>query len=102
MKVLYLTTTGRVTGRPRRIEIWFVEGGGKIYLLAEHFHKTQWVRNILADSRVRVQLGEKEFEGTARVLDQDRDRAAWDLAQQLGRDKYDWGDGLPVEITLRS
>jgi hypothetical protein len=25
---LYLTTTGRVTGQPREIEIWFTEHGG--------------------------------------------------------------------------
>ena len=33
---LYLTTTGRVTGKPREIEIWFVESAGKYYVLAEH------------------------------------------------------------------
>jgi deazaflavin-dependent oxidoreductase (nitroreductase family) len=44
---LYLTTIGRVSGKPREIEIWFVESGGKFYVLAEHGHKAQWVRNII-------------------------------------------------------
>ena len=98
-RVLYLTTTGRTTGLPRRIEIWFVSHEGRLYLLAEHFHKTHWVRNILRDPRVQVRLGEREFAATARVLDHTADRSLWDIAQDLGRKKYDWGDGLPVEIT---
>jgi hypothetical protein len=32
---LYLTTTGRVTGQPRELEIWFTERGGHFYLVAE-------------------------------------------------------------------
>ena len=99
MKVLCLTTTGRVSGLPREIEIWFVPAGGNLYLLAEHFHETKWVRNILADPRVRIRLGEKEFAATGRVLDRERDLAAWDEAQRLSQEKYGWGDGLPVEIS---
>lgn len=98
IKYLYLTTTGRVTGQPREIEIWFVASEGKLYILAEHFDKAQWVKNIERNPRVRVRLGEREFEATARVLDQKRDAAAWKTAQRLEIEKYGWGDGLPVEI----
>jgi deazaflavin-dependent oxidoreductase (nitroreductase family) len=99
VKYLYLTTTGRVTGQPREIEIWFVESGGKFYILAEHFHKTQWVKNILHDPRVRARIEGRNFEATARVLDEKKDSELWEMAQTLGREKYGWGDGLPVEIT---
>ena len=99
LQFLYLTTTGRTTGQPREIEIWFVESEGKLYILAEHFHKAQWVKNILRNPRVRVRLGSSSFEATARVLDQKRDAALWSLAQGLEKEKYGWGDGLPVEIT---
>ena len=95
---LYLTTTGRVTGQPREIEIWFVESGGKLYILAEHFYEAQWVKNILRNRRVRVRLAGREFEATARVLDKKADAALWKLVQGLEREKYGWGDGLPVEI----
>ena len=97
-QVLYLTTTGRVTGLPREIEIWYVALGGKLYLLAEHFHKAHWVRNIAANPKVKVRLDGREFEATARALDPERDKVTWDLAQELARKKYGWGDGLPVEI----
>lgn len=95
---LYLTTIGRVTGQPREIEIWFVESTGNLYILAERFHDAQWVKNIERNPRVLVRLGQKQFEATARVLDSERDRETWLTAQRLAREKYGWGDGLPVEI----
>jgi deazaflavin-dependent oxidoreductase (nitroreductase family) len=96
--VLYLTTTGRISGLPRQIEIWFVESGGKLYLLAEHFHNAQWVQNIQGNPEAKVRIGEREWAATAGVLDPERDREKWGLAQELFRRKYGWGDGLPVEI----
>ena len=95
---LYLTTTGRKTGLAREIEIWFVTDQGRYYLLAEHFHKTHWVRNIQANPRVRWKVGGRESGGTAWVLDESRDAAQWRKVQDLARLKYGWGDGLPVEI----
>jgi deazaflavin-dependent oxidoreductase (nitroreductase family) len=95
---LYLTTIGRITGQPREIEIWFVESKGRFYILAEQFHDAQWVKNIERNPRVRVRLGARQFEATARVLDGERDRPTWLTAQRLAREKYGWGDGLPVEI----
>ena len=98
LEYLYLTTIGRITGQPREIEIWFVESKGKLYILAEQFHDAQWVKNIERNPRVHVRLGARQFEATARVLDGERDRPTWLTVQQLAREKYGWGDGLPVEI----
>ena len=97
---LYLTTTGRKTGLPREIEIWFIRREGKFYIFAEHFHKTQWVKNLLQNDRVKVRVGEVESMAAARVLDPERDRALWEETQAAAREKYGWGDGLPVEIAL--
>jgi hypothetical protein len=47
-KYLYLTTTGRRTSRPREIEIWFTQRGGRYYLVAEHRERAQWVKNLRA------------------------------------------------------
>jgi deazaflavin-dependent oxidoreductase (nitroreductase family) len=95
---LYLTTVGRTTGEPRQIEIWFIQSQGKFYVLAEHFHRAQWVKNIARNPRVHVRVGDQEFEATARALDEQRDRKTWQTAQRLSLEKYGWGDGLPVEI----
>ena len=95
---IYVTTTGRTTGKPRQIEIWFVVHAGCIYILAEHGRNAQWVMNILRDSRVKVRLAGLAFDATARVLDPQADADTWRAAQDLARAKYGWGDGLPVEI----
>jgi deazaflavin-dependent oxidoreductase (nitroreductase family) len=96
---IYVTTTGRKTGLGREIEIWFVERQGRLYILAEHFYKANWVRNIQNNSRVQVRVGDKTYSATARVLDEDRDAEVWQAAQHLCREKYGWGEGLPVELT---
>ena len=54
------------------------------------------------NSHVRVRVGGNNFEATARLLDPKRDATAWQMAQQLEREKYGWGDGYPVEITPAS
>ena len=95
---LYLTTTGRVTGTAREIEIWFVEHDGKYYVLAEHREKADWVKNIARNPYVHVRVGPRALDAAARVLDVDKDRAVYQIAQELMRKKYSWGSGLPVEI----
>jgi deazaflavin-dependent oxidoreductase (nitroreductase family) len=97
-KYLYLTTIGRNSGLPRPIEIWFVEFESRYYILAEHFHQTQWVKNIKANPRVSVRVRGREFQAIGRVLDEESDQALWQTAQRLAYEKYGWGDGLPVEL----
>jgi len=96
---LYLTTIGRVSGEPREIEIWFVELNQNFYVLAEHFHNAQWVKNIARNPRVTVRVGTRIFETTARILDKEADRETWTAVQTLSTEKYGWGEGLPVELT---
>lgn len=97
---LYVTTTGRKTGLPREIEIWYVEANGRLYILAENGHQAQWVQNILSNPGVKIRMADRQSEGAARVLDPDRDADVYLKARQLARDKYGWGEGLPVEIRI--
>ena len=62
---LYLTTTGRVTGQSREVEIWFTEHGGHFYLIAER-ESANWVRNIQSQPQVKVWVGDAEFNAIAR------------------------------------
>src|SRR5919198_4125925 len=39
----YLTTTGRVTGRPHEIEIWFALHAGTVYVLSGGGDRSDWV-----------------------------------------------------------
>ncbi len=95
---LYLTTTGRKTGLRREIEIWFVESGLCVYILAEHGYKAQWVQNILSNPHVQVCVRGEQWDGVARVLDPDKDKKVYSKARRLAHEKYGWGDGLPVEV----
>ena len=97
-KYLYLTTTGRVSGRPRRIEIWFTRHEGRYYLVAEHGRRAQWVQNLLADPAVRVRVGARSMRGRARVVDRRADAGLVSEVRRRSEAKYGWGDGLVVEI----
>src|SRR3954451_17980912 len=66
---LYLTTTGRRTGRPHRIEIWFAAHEGRLYLLSGGRERADWVRNLQANPRVTVELGDETRVGGAHVLE---------------------------------
>jgi len=101
----YLTTTGRRSGRPHRIEIWFALEGGTIYLLAGGRDGADWVRNAIATPAVSIELGDEIRVGTARVLAPATDEDA--LARRLLVEKYrsreddlaSWGrTALPVAI----
>jgi deazaflavin-dependent oxidoreductase (nitroreductase family) len=96
---LYLTTTGRRTGQPREIEIWFTEHGGRYYVIAEHLEDAHFVQNLRADPRVRVRVSGREFSAAARVVDLAREPALVDAIRALSEEKYGWGDGLVVEIS---
>ncbi len=97
---VYLTTTGRKTGLSREIEIWFVERDGRIYILAEHGYKAHWVQNVIANPRVRLRINDQEWEAAGRVLDPVADADLYTAVRELEREKYGWGDGLPVEFRL--
>jgi len=106
----YLTTTGRVTGQPHTIEIWFAAGGKPrtLYLLSGGRDSSDWVKNIRRDPRVTLKLGDERFSGRARILDKGEEDAR---ARRLLAAKYEgWSDGralsgwartsLPVAIEL--
>ncbi len=95
---LYLTTTGRRTGLPREIEIWFTRRDGRYYLVAETGERAQWVRNLRADPGVRWRVGARTHTGRARVVDRVREAALAATVRARSTAKYGWGDGLIVEL----
>jgi len=105
---LYLTTTGRRTGLPREIEIWFGMRGRAVYMLAGGREKSDWVRNLLANASVTVRLGDTTFAGAARVLSPDTEEDA--DARRMLLEKYEptysgdlkeWGESaLPIAVDL--
>lgn len=96
---LYLTTTGRVSGQPREIEIWFTERDGRFYLIAEHRERANWVRNIQAQPQVNVRVGDRRFDATARIVREQFEPELTAAVTALSDAKYGWSDGLVVELT---
>ena len=95
---LHLTTTGRRTGAPRTIEIWFTGDAGRFYVISELGDRSHWVRNIRQDRRVAVRVGAQRFRATARILDEPADATRRRHVAALSEAKYGWGTGLIVEL----
>ena len=90
----YVTTTGRRTGNPHQIEIWFGGDGGTIYLLSGGGDRSDWVKNLRADPSVRVRIGDREWQARARVVE---DRGEDARARRLLAAKYQsWKEGKPM------
>jgi deazaflavin-dependent oxidoreductase (nitroreductase family) len=66
----YLTTRGRRTGSPHRIEIWFVGHADCAYLLSDS-DRADWYRNLLADPSVALEIGGEMRTTTAAPVDAD-------------------------------
>jgi deazaflavin-dependent oxidoreductase (nitroreductase family) len=102
----YLTTTGRVTGKPHTIEIWFALNGRTLYMLSGGRDNSDWVKNIRRRPQVTVRIGQVSVGGFGRVVeDSDEDI----LARRLLVGKYrsdhrnltKWGHtALPVAVNV--
>lgn len=89
----HLTTTGRLSGNPHRIEIWFVFADETIYLMAGDRDRSDWVRNLMASPDVVVELAGRKRTTKARVVDEGTDEDA--TARRLMLEKYaSGGDDL--------
>jgi deazaflavin-dependent oxidoreductase (nitroreductase family) len=107
----YLTTTGRVSGRPHTVEIWFARRDATLYLLSGGGERADWLRNLRRRPEVTVRIGRRNaraLPGHARVLDPGTPED--ELARDLLVEKYQPGYGgdlsgwrrssLPVAIDL--
>ncbi|PXY32080.1 nitroreductase/quinone reductase family protein [Prauserella muralis] len=66
-----LETTGRKSGQPRRTPVGGRLTGTEFWLVSEHGERSQYVRNIQADPRVRVRVKGRWHRGTAHLLPDD-------------------------------
>jgi deazaflavin-dependent oxidoreductase (nitroreductase family) len=108
----YLETTGRRSGRPHVVEMWFAADPERprIYSLSGGRDRSDWVLNIRAHSAVRVRIGGKTFAGIAREIEGTPDEIP---ARQIVGAKYGyWREGtelrgwahdaLPIAIDLET
>ena len=103
----YLTTTGRNSGHPHTIEIWFALHEQTLYLLSGGRDKSDWVKNALQTPTVQIKINTTIFSGTARLITDTEEDA---LARKTVFEKYvprssddlvDWSQtSLPIAVDI--
>lgn len=66
-----LETVGRRSGLPRRTPVGNGLRGDVFWIVTEHGWHADYVKNIVADPRVRVKIGRDWLSGTAVILEDD-------------------------------
>jgi deazaflavin-dependent oxidoreductase (nitroreductase family) len=104
----YVTTTGRHSGQPHRIEIWFALADGVAYLLSGGGERSDWVRNLTISPDVVLEIGGERRTTKARIVaDPDEDALARRIVAEKYRPRHqgdlaDWGrTSLPIAIDWR-
>ena len=73
-----ITTTGRKTGEPRRLEITFHNIGGRLYISGQPAHRRRkWLANLDANPNMTFHLKGKvraDLPATARVIEDEAER----------------------------
>lgn len=83
---LELTTTGRTSGEPRTVTIWFaVDDQGRLYVQAGSGGRADWYLNLLKTPAVKAQIAELSMSGVARPID---DLTEIARVHELFRQKY--------------
>jgi deazaflavin-dependent oxidoreductase (nitroreductase family) len=67
-----LTTTGRKSGKPRAVTIWYVFADGTLYLTGGA-ERPQWCRNLAANGEAEFRICGRRFRGRARIAEEDAD-----------------------------
>ncbi len=105
------TTTGRSSGRPHRIEIWFGVLDDVIYLISGNGSSADWYRNALAHPEVTIELGGQRISCTARRVSDPNERRRvgelmgakypWDGDPSIGLTRCAWCFDVPVLALLQ-
>ena len=94
-----IVTTGRLTGNPHEIEIWFGVEGGSMFLISGNGVGADWYQNLLFNREVVVKLAGATHLGHARVVvEPDERRHVGDL---MGR-KYVWDGDPSIGLTYEA
>ena len=96
---LYLTTVGWKSGKQHQIEIWFVECNKRHYIISERRRHAHWIQNLIHNPKVSFAVNHDIFEGTSRIVDQERESELTAKVSRLMSTKYGWDEGLIVELT---
>lgn len=80
-----IETLGRKSGVPRVTPVTNGLDGDVFWLVTEHGRKANYVRNLEANPRVRVNAGRGWRTGTARIVDEDPGQRLQRIVERNGR-----------------
>ena len=80
-----LVTSGRVTGKPRRVTIWITTDGTHVYVRSGEGMQRDWPQNLVASGEATLRVAGKDVKVKPRhVTDPEEARGS----SQLAREKY--------------
>ena len=83
--IIDITVTGRVSGQPHSIPIWFTLDGNILYLIPVKGSDTEWYKNVRKRPVIQVSARGKTWEANVRLI---TDQAQLDHILGKFRDKY--------------
>lgn len=95
----YLTTTGRRTGQPHEIEIWFGVLDATLYVVSGNGPTADWYQNLVTDPRVTVQIDAITRRGIARPVTEPDER---ERVGDLMGSKYVWEGDPAIGLTYEA
>lgn len=104
--VIDITTTGRRTGRPRRVEIWFHNIDGRIIITGQPGPR-DWLANLIADPEFTLHLKgdvQADLPARARVITDPEEKRSIMSARFRDRDASEEppAEGRPfVEVLFK-
>ena len=112
-RVIDITTTGRRTGEPRRIEIWFHRIDGRYFITGTPGHPRGWYANLVAHPAFTFHLKQSvraDLPATARPITDPAERervlaavleGGWNRSRARDGQLAAWIAGSPlVEVTF--
>ena len=88
-RLVMIVTTGRRTGRPRRVVLDVARDDGRtLWVLAGDGYQARWLKNLLADPRCEIRHRGRRYAALATVTAPDATREAGDLAGDLAVEIY--------------
>jgi deazaflavin-dependent oxidoreductase (nitroreductase family) len=87
-RLLLLTTTGRRSGRRRTTPMMFHRDGDEVYVIASNAgapNDPNWYRDLVANPRVHVEVGDERYDAVATALEGEERERTWATIKQAYR-----------------
>ncbi|MBI3757197.1 MAG: nitroreductase family deazaflavin-dependent oxidoreductase [Deltaproteobacteria bacterium] len=104
-----ITTTGRKSGKPHTMPIWFVYDQGHFYLQSGKGGKSDWYLNLKKNPQLSLKIDALTFSGKAKFVEdaQETERihglfsSKYLLARAAGAVGSSIGHGKPIEVEIQ-